>query len=318
MRSAPEAFVFVGLAVAAHVALAVSIDLPGFQVGALPEQQERRDVTVSALAGGVNELVDRWEQTPDVADGVAALGPVATPEGSNSEVAPDVAPTRAAPVSQVVPAVRDAGGLPTLPSAPARVVAEAADTAPAAPVQPGTASSPSVTALRAPDTAPSAPRPLLNVAAAPGQAPVSPQAPLPPRARVAPAERPDPDAAEPQVASPLVEQEAAPASEQASAPPQQAVLEPSLITRWESRIQARIQSRLRRPPGVWPDTQAIVRIRVTPDGRVLQAFLTQLTGEPRLDSAAIDAVRRAGRLPRAPRGIPPETTMFNIALDFSR
>ncbi|MEM9344518.1 MAG: TonB family protein [Pseudomonadota bacterium] len=324
--SLPEGLVFGGLAIAAHVALISSIDLSWMQLDPLPDQQhDRQEVTIAALPA-VDDLLSQWEATPQAKAEAEVLAPPDAVEEPAFTAGADSLPTRTAPIGQIAEAQLHTSSPPTLPSAPGRVTTQVSGIAPAAPDLPDLepAASPVTEAFATP-ALPSGPaRPRLAPLAVPGAAPeepVAPDAPLPRRARATPPRRPSPATvnqtdtvtAAPQTApAPAAEPTAAPL------PPAETQVDPALLDRWASRIQSRVQSRLRTPNGTWPDATAVLRLRVTPEGQVLQAFLVQLTGDPRLDSAAIDAVRRAGRLPRAPRGIGSGISVFDVPVTFGR
>lgn len=85
----------------------------------------------------------------------------------------------------------------------------------------------------------------------------------------------------------------------------------NLMSTWGARIAQRIQ---RRTVRIRAEGTVVVALSVTSDGRLAGVSLARSSGDAAVDSAAIDAVRRAGRFPKAPRGLPPGTHNFRLPI----
>ena len=93
---------------------------------------------------------------------------------------------------------------------------------------------------------------------------------------------------------------------------------PGLMARWGGQIRARIEARKSAPQGAWPEGSATVRITVDRDGRLTAAGIVASSGDARLDRAALDAVKRAGRLPAAPDRLGLDKATFDLPVSFRR
>ncbi len=89
------------------------------------------------------------------------------------------------------------------------------------------------------------------------------------------------------------------------------------MSRWGAAIRARIESVKRPPPGDWRPGAATIRLRLRPDGALLDAVVLTSSGSPALDAAALGTVRRAAPFPPAPSG---ETSpvAFDLPVTFTR
>lgn len=92
----------------------------------------------------------------------------------------------------------------------------------------------------------------------------------------------------------------------------------SLMAAWGGEIRARIEARKAKPRGLWADGRAIVRITVSEDGKLRAANVIRSSGDARLDNAALVAVKRAGRLPAAPKGMGLAQASFDLPISFTR
>ncbi|MEC7256411.1 MAG: TonB family protein, partial [Pseudomonadota bacterium] len=90
------------------------------------------------------------------------------------------------------------------------------------------------------------------------------------------------------------------------------------ITVWGGQIRSRIERQKRFPRNVRASGRVVVRITVTPDGRVAGASIARSSGTAAFDQAALQAVSRSGRLPRAPQGLTDATYTFSLPMDFNR
>lgn len=90
------------------------------------------------------------------------------------------------------------------------------------------------------------------------------------------------------------------------------------IADWGARIRARIERRKKSPRGSWDPGSATVRIQITRDGGLASLGVLKSSGDARLDRAALDAVKRAGRFPAAPDGFARATMTFDLPVSFVR
>jgi protein TonB len=203
---------------------------------------------------------------------------------------------------------------------------------PARQPDPALAPAPEALADTGPGPAPATdPDPALRPAPAPpaaqtGDAP--PEAPPPPAAlpaqstaprRVAKATEQPPAPAQPAAPDRQSGQGAAAPAPAAKGGGAGAEAQATLIADWGGRIRARIDRARRYPAAANGATGTVtLRLTVTPSGQVAGVALRQGSGSAILDQAAIDAVRRAGRLPRAPKGLGDAAYAFNLPIVFTR
>lgn len=91
-----------------------------------------------------------------------------------------------------------------------------------------------------------------------------------------------------------------------------------LQTVWGGKIRARIERQKRFPRGSKGGGQVVLRVTVARDGRVQSAQITRSSGTQEFDKAALSAVSRAGRMPRAPKGLDRPSYTFNLPVVFGR
>ena len=89
-----------------------------------------------------------------------------------------------------------------------------------------------------------------------------------------------------------------------------------LITVWGGRIRAKIERSKRYPRGVKKRGRVVLRLSISPAGTVRSVSISRSSGNAALDKAAIAAVRRAGRMPRAPKGLTDSSYRFNLPVSF--
>lgn len=91
----------------------------------------------------------------------------------------------------------------------------------------------------------------------------------------------------------------------------------SLRAEWGADIRARIERRKSYPrDGDGAAGTVKLRIVVGTDGRLRGVAVIASSGSPALDAAALRAVERAGRFPRAPRGIAAGEASFTLPVSF--
>ena len=277
MRGVFEFTGFAGLALALHVA--------AFQ--SLPEGSESAGsggdalVTVAAVSGSLSAMVEAWDRPPDVTE----ILPVALPQplGELSAMVETTSPDLA-PIPQ--------SKAPRLTT----------------PVPP----SPEV--MPAPDVTRSAPPP-----------PV-PQAELPPKVR--PQARPAAVTAAPKPAAKPVARQAPQAASTAagrgaaSARGTDGSAETASLTKaarqtlmaeWGGKIRSRIDRA--KPRGGGRGSVTVV-LTVGRDGTLQSAGIAKSSGQAALDQRAVQAVRSAGRLPAAPKGLTEASYTFRLPIRF--
>ena len=83
-------------------------------------------------------------------------------------------------------------------------------------------------------------------------------------------------------------------------------------SRYISLIGDKVSSKFRRPPTSARDAFAIVRVRVTPGGRVLSVAVVRSSGDPLFDRAIENAIYLAEPLP-----VPTEPDVFELLREFN-
>lgn len=287
MRGLAEICVFTGLAAAVHAAVIVTVVSPE----GLPDGAGASGDAVLTLAAVSPELaatVQGWTRPPEVMERLAAA-----PREPDLETLSVPASEDTFPRSASLEAGRIA--VPTLPDP-----AIALDDVPAAPAPDAriTPNAPETVVL-------SSPRP-------------APRPPVTASEPVAPQQLSEPPRAAQQAKGP-----GAAASKGASTASVQSVAarvapSASSIAAWGADIRARIEARKMLPAGRWAPGRAVLRITVGRDGRVQGAAILQSAGDARLDRAALAAVTRAGRLPKAPAGFDRDTMQFDLPISFTR
>ncbi len=90
------------------------------------------------------------------------------------------------------------------------------------------------------------------------------------------------------------------------------------LANWGSQIRTRIERRKKTPRGSWSPGSTTVRIKITRDGGLAGLGVLKSSGDSRLDRAALDAVKRAGRFPAAPKGFAKPAMTFDLPVSFVR
>ncbi len=92
----------------------------------------------------------------------------------------------------------------------------------------------------------------------------------------------------------------------------------SAMQTWQAQIQASLQRNLPLPRGMeraTRDLRLVLALSVAPDGRLRGAQILRSSGDATLDAATLRAVRRMGRLPRAPAGLTDAAYDFAAPVD---
>ncbi|MFC3614184.1 TonB family protein [Lutimaribacter marinistellae] len=87
---------------------------------------------------------------------------------------------------------------------------------------------------------------------------------------------------------------------------------------WGAKIRARIERAKRYPRGTNASGQVSLAISIGRDGQLQGVSIRRSSGNGALDKAAVDAVRRAGRFPAAPKDLPGNSFAFSLAIVMKR
>ncbi|MEZ5756558.1 MAG: energy transducer TonB [Paracoccaceae bacterium] len=91
----------------------------------------------------------------------------------------------------------------------------------------------------------------------------------------------------------------------------------NLRAEWGAEIRARIERRKSYPRDAGGASGTVkLRITVGTDGRLAAVGVLASSGQPALDAAAVKAVQRAGRFPRAPRALGAGQADFTLSISF--
>ena len=157
-------------------------------------------------------------------------------------------------------------------------------------------------------------------AAAPSrpEAPAADAAPEAARA-AAPVQRPQPIKRAAVPDAPSGSGRAAPVSDAGGTAKASPGAEKSLLADWGGSLRQKVERARRSPAGAAGQTGKVtLRLSVATSGRVLGVAVLRSSGVAALDTAAVDAVRRAGRLPKAPKGLGAASYDFNLPVVFTR
>lgn len=90
--------------------------------------------------------------------------------------------------------------------------------------------------------------------------------------------------------------------------------EAKLKSIWGSKIVTRIERRKKALRGVKAKGKTTLALRIAPSGQLLSVSVAKSSGVAALDEAAIAAVKRAGKFPKAPKGLTDKSYRFNIPI----
>lgn len=90
--------------------------------------------------------------------------------------------------------------------------------------------------------------------------------------------------------------------------------EAKLLTVWGSKIRTRIERRKKSPRGVKGGGTTHLNLRVSPAGQLLSVSVAKSSGNAKLDRAALSAVKRAGKFPKAPKELGKQSYRFSIPI----
>ncbi|SCZ64700.1 outer membrane transport energization protein TonB [Epibacterium ulvae] len=92
--------------------------------------------------------------------------------------------------------------------------------------------------------------------------------------------------------------------------------EAKLMNVWLSKIRSRIVRRQRYPSDTSGNGRVLMRLSIANTGQLLSYRIIKPSGNVNLDQAALKAVQRAGKFPRAPKGLTDAFVTFNMPLHF--
>ena len=87
---------------------------------------------------------------------------------------------------------------------------------------------------------------------------------------------------------------------------------------WGAKIRSRIERRKRYPAGARGSGRVVLRITVAASGALVNYRVAKSSGVAAFDQAALKAVARAGKFPKAPKGYDAAQLTFNLPMNFSK
>ena len=251
-------------------------------------------VSLAAADAATARLLAAWDSPPPVVTPAALAAPQpqeTPPPQAPSAMPPPAVPPRIAPEQIALPSPAGADSTPR--------AAEAPPPPPPPPEPPGD------TPPRSPPPEPPPPEPPPPRPASTEPAPAQPRDA--PSAEAAPAQQ----AAGSGAQSAAGTEGAAPAAATGTAEAAR------LTTRWGAEIRARIERRTAYPrEGAGASGTVTLRLTVGADGRLRAVGIAASSGSAALDQAALRAVERAGRFPRAPRALGEGGATFTLPVTF--
>jgi periplasmic protein TonB len=164
------------------------------------------------------------------------------------------------------------------------------------------------------------PAPSVRAERAPrAEAPGRPGAPVPEVERPAEVRKPAPTVRAALPEAPSGSGRTASAAGSVGTPEVSAGAAQSLLADWGGSLRRKVERARRSPAGAEGQTGKVtLRLSVAVSGKVLGVAVLRSSGVAALDNAAVDAVRRAGRLPKAPKGLVAASYDFNLPVVFTR
>ncbi|MBE0454059.1 MAG: TonB family protein [Roseovarius sp.] len=316
---------FVALAAAVHAGIWSAAPEGGGAGG----EGGAKTVTLAAAAPQMAALVAAWERPFEVQHHAptpqtlteAETHPVALPAALRPADTPTRAPAPEQPPASDTPALPrvETGPLP-LPApalsdrAPTHLPPWTAEASPARPATPERAS-PNAPRPEAPEPPRTATLPEIDRRTAEAPAPPHPGARPTEKAAQKPSRPAPPRAA--QTARGTGGQEAGGAAQSHAPARLDSATRTSLMGQWGGAIRSRIERQKRYPSGTRAQGTVHLVLDVGGDGRLLAVAVSRSSGDPRLDAAALAAVRRA-RLPAKPDRLPGTQHRFTLPVAFAR
>lgn len=273
-----EPLVWLALAALLHLLAAALLIRPADT----PAGDQAAPVTLTMAAGETAALIASWETPP------AAMSEPANLPSPPPEAAPE------APIPQLPPMTM------ALPSSPP-VMAPAPDVAPVI-----------ASALLLQQSSRPEARPARRTAAPAAPATRQPQ-------QAARPSREAPAAAAPTAAAPAPQASGGQAgSGQSRGDQGRGVNSQALMGDWAAQISRCIARKARAPAAAARGGQVLLNLQIGRDGRVQGIGIAASSGNPARDQAAVDAARRAGRCPAAPRGLDQASFSFQLPINPGR
>ncbi len=323
MSGLVEKAMFAALAAGLHVLAFAAV--PGGGVQSRGAGGERL-VTLQGATPQLSAMVADWEAPPERAatPELAALAPPSDQQTALDlpQVAPPNRPTGKVPRPDRPRVPVDPRSVPRALPRPALPLADApalpsvaADSGAAPPAHeaPAPVDLSRPTATMKPDT-PAAPSPPELSEA---RETAAPPAPAKPEARPQRQSRPSAPAAPAQKAAGSGGAKQAGTSGRADTATLSTGQRRSLVANWGARIRTRIERRKRHPSGVRGGGRVVLTLQVGRNGDLRSVAVRQSSGNAKLDAAAVQAVRRAGRFPAAPDGLKDPVYRFSLPIRFN-
>lgn len=87
---------------------------------------------------------------------------------------------------------------------------------------------------------------------------------------------------------------------------------------WGSKIRARVERRKKYPSGARGKASVVVQLTVSRNGKLLGHRIVSSSGNAKFDKAAVTAVVRAGKFPKAPAKLADLSITLNLPINYSR
>lgn len=317
-----DPFLALGLAAGLHVAVFVALpDGPGGHSGG---DEGTAQITLAATAAGVASLVQTWTAPPDI------VPDVALPQSSKAAPPPDISllnlpPSRQPPsanpkvpqASSALPKVPQPLRHPKVSKAPNVQAPGLAKPAATITSQSTTPRSSALLRAPAPSAAESLPSADFQTFVTPDR--ISPRPVLRPAhfAKLAPKTTSNAASSTAQRAKRADGHGAsAKTSKGASGNTNKHVQktnQASLKARWAAQIRAKVSRNMFAPRGAIASTPASVAFSVSTSGKLLGLELVSSSGSKAFDRAALSAVKRARRFPKAPGGMSNSSYRFTFS-----
>ena len=312
MKRVAETVAFCLVAILAHVALFARMTEPGHESGGSGGQAL---ISLEAADATVAEMVEAWQRPPQRVEPAPELAPAPAPER----------PAVALPRLELAQSPRAEMRLPDrLPATRARPQPPAPVPDPPLPELPAADPPPPDQPLPdpplpEPPAADPAPPPPSHTALAASPRPVKRPNPPPPEApeNARKAQDNSPGRAAQRAAGSGGGSQAGQAGRAATATAS-AGQEARAQAVWGAKIRARIERAKRYPRGTQAAGRVSLSITIARNGRLQGVRIARSSGNPILDQAALDAVRRAGRFPAAPPELTRQTYVFALAIVLKR
>ena len=266
-------------------------------------------ISLAAAPASLAAVVETWETQPKTGDAASKM------EAPTSGQSPELTPTKDSSVraDQAALLPQEAPGVaPDRPQTAAPMVADVAVTDGIALPVPKSPDAPKAPAPELAALTPETTRPSVDTSAPEARlAPRTSERPKPRRIRqAAPASAPS----KPQRAQGSGGGQTAGQTQRAETSSLSPSQRQSLMARWGNRIRSQIE---RGKGSARGSGRVVVALRVGANGALQSVGIAKSSGNSRLDQAAISAVKRAGRFPRAPAALGGEGGYFSLPIAFS-